>query len=183
MIRSARFRELAAHLDAGRAHLLSLLDGVDAARAARRPAAGAWSPAEIVEHLRLVEATVAKLLHAMLDRADLASLGPADDETSILGVLDRFRITDRRRLVQAPERLHPAPGVALAPALEGLAAARARLLEALARADGLAVDALAAPHPILGTLTFPQWAVFVAQHESRHAVQLADALRPGDPAA
>lgn len=60
-----------------------------------------------------------------------------------------------------------------------LEAARADLRAAVASADGLALEAVRAPHPVFGDLNLYQWIVFVAAHEERHAGQIREMAGAG----
>jgi DinB family protein len=173
-----RTAELTDYLARTRATLLAAVRTVPRDVARRRPSPDAWSVAEIVDHVRIVEASVARMLGRMLDRAD--ALEPAADTSSVLGSLDRFALLERRNPITSPEQVRPGPDPDLDEALRGLAQSRCDLDAVLRRADGLAVDGLLAPHPLLGPLSFNQWILFVAQHEARHTTQLLEtAARAG----
>ena len=68
--------------------------------------------------------------------------------------------------------MQPEDGVTFDGALAALQASRARLLEAIAKADGLPLGTVQVPHPRLGLLTLYEWLLFIARHEARHAAQL-----------
>jgi hypothetical protein len=165
----ARLDELAGPLAACRADVL--------AAAARAPDTrwreGAWSVAEVLDHLRLVETGVSKLVHVALSRHP----GPLPREmetTSVAHRLDHVALEDRGRRIMAPDAVRPRPGIARAEALTGLEASRRRLLDTLAQADGVALGEFSFPHPVLGLLDLYQWLLFVGQHERRHARQISE---------
>ncbi|HYW06495.1 MAG TPA: DinB family protein, partial [Longimicrobium sp.] len=101
---------------------------------------------------------------------------PADAEgDSVLGSLDRFRIEERRRRVDALESARPTHGLARAELLDALAASRAGLLELLRAAAPHDVSGVIHKHPALGDLNLYEWLVFVGKHELRHAAQIGEA--------
>ncbi|HEX5386616.1 MAG TPA: DinB family protein [Gemmatimonadales bacterium] len=167
-----RTSELIEYLARTRTDLVTALDQVPAPLRERRPAPDAWSPAEIAEHLRVVEDGIVRMLNRTLDRTDLDALGPEADTSSVLGCLDRFRLLDATRRIEAPELVRPAADVTFEPALAGLAKTRDGMIALLARVDGRAVGSITRPHLLLGPLTFYQWIVFVGQHEARHTHQV-----------
>jgi hypothetical protein len=140
----------------------------------RRPLSGAWSPAEIVDHLSIVESRVARLLGRLLDQA--GPLPRRGDAASPLSSLDHYRLLDRSIRVPGPEGVQPSPTANLSAAMAELEQARRGLQALLARADGLDTERIAAPHPLLGPLTFEQWMIFLAQHEARHTAQLREVM-------
>ena len=90
-----RLAELVRLLTHARAELLGVLNAVPAADAARRPAADAWSVAQIAEHLRLVETSIGRTLGGLVKQTDLDALGPETETSSVLGALDRYRFEER----------------------------------------------------------------------------------------
>jgi hypothetical protein len=137
------------------------------------PGDGGWSAAEIVDHLAVVETGVSKLVHVMLSRHP----GPLPRETatdSVLHRLDHLGLEARTRRIAAPAAVQPRPGVTRAMALADLERSRARLLETLEGADGVALGTFSFPHPLLGPLDLYQWLLFLAQHERRHTHQIAE---------
>lgn len=165
-------REIAALLDDERRHLLSVWVSIPPADRERRPSDGAWTPAEVVEHLRLVEGGSARLLVKRLQRAREAGLGSESDSRSRLGSLAAYDIDNALQRFEAPEGVRPAPGASAAPAEAGLEATRAALHDLLAAADGLALGDVRAQHMRFGDLDLYQWLEFIALHERRHARQL-----------
>ena len=59
-------------------------------------------------------------------------------------------------------------------AMRALEESRARLLDAMQKASGLALGSVTAPHPRLGTLTVYEWLLMIARHEERHAEQVRE---------
>ncbi len=147
----------------------------------RRPALSGWTPAEVLDHLRLVETGSAALLAKRLQRARDAGLGPETDHRSRL---DSFGTADFVTIApfEAPEPVRPMPDVRAADAEAGLRASRVALDQVMAAADGLALGEVKARHLRFGEIDFYQWLLFIAAHERRHLGQLTalrDALAGG----
>jgi hypothetical protein len=171
-----RFRELQDYLTEARRGLLETVSGLTAAQLQRRPADEVWSPGETLEHLRLTESSIVKVLRKLLRETDLSRLGPEGETSSIMGGLDAYRLVQVVRPVLAPAFVQPNPQADGQAALAGLGQSRAALIEVMAQADGWAVGSLRFPHPLIGPLDFYQWVLFVGQHEVRHTCLIQKAL-------
>jgi hypothetical protein len=171
---SPRIAELLQHLEANRLALRATVDDVPPARRGRRPGPDRWSVAEVLEHLAIVEGRVTSRLTAALAAARASGIA-ADDNTS--SVVDRSfldRVADRTNRFKTSEAGEPKDGLSADAAWGHLEKTRAAFLELLQSGDGLALDGIAAPHPFFGTLSFYQWAVFLAAHDTRHAAQIRE---------
>jgi hypothetical protein len=167
-----RFAEIVEYLETTRAALLARAAELPDGAGARRGDADGWSAAEVLDHLRRTESGIARLLGKLLERAGAESLGAESEEGSVMASLDRFRIPEMRRPIEAPDYLRPDPAATIEGSLAALRETREALLDVVRRADGRAVGTLSAPHPVLGPLDFYQWVLFVGQHEARHTAQL-----------
>lgn len=165
-------RDLAALLDDGRRELLAVWSSIPPADRERRPAPDAWTPAEVMDHLRIVEGGSARLLARRLQRAQEAGLGPESNPASRVGGMTAYDLPNSPVRLEAPEAVRPAPGASGADAEAGLVATRATLRDLLATADGLALGEVRAQHMRFGDLDMYQWLEFIALHERRHARQL-----------
>ena len=170
-----RLAELRAELDRTRDGLLAAVASVPAELAALRPEADRWSVAEVVEHLRIVEDRTGRLLGKLGKQAE--TVGPEVSSASVLSSLDHYGLRSPERRIGAPDAVAPTGAITLAEGLAGLVESRRQLLELLHRVSGRALDELAAPHPLLGRLSFYQWLLFLAQHEERHASQVRATAR------
>ncbi len=139
-----------------------------------RPAPDRWSAAEVLAHLAKVEGSSGKLfsVHARQLRESGAPLETSDDARAIIDGFTRFPMHVRTRMIKAPELVMPDEHSDFDDAVRALAASRARLLEAIVKADGLALGSVSAAHPRLGPLTMYEWLLMIARHEARHAEQL-----------
>jgi hypothetical protein len=161
-------------LELERARMLEAADRVPVHARNTRPAPDRWSAAEVLGHLTKVEASSGKLfsVHARSLRESGAPLETSDNAHPIIDGFTRFPLHTRTRMIEAPEMVLPAEGITFDDALLALSASRARLLEAIAKADGLALGSVSAAHPRLGPLTMYEWLLMIARHEARHAEQL-----------
>ena len=177
-----RLEELTALLDRARDELLRAVHAVPDDLRERRPADGRWSVAEVLEHLRVVEAGSAALLARRTLRAREAGVGPDPETSSVLGRLDGAGLLEPSVRRVAPEIVQPRADATVREALTGLEASRAALGETIRALDGVDGSQVKARHEALGELDGYQWLVFLAQHEMRHAGQIhaiAAALREG----
>jgi len=165
--------ELLRHLDANRIVLRAAVDAVPVAARETRPAPDRWSVAEILEHLARVEEQLTRFLGAKLGE-HAATLEPTTDTESILGRLDHRLIIDRRRRITSGERVMPRGDMDSATALAALEAARTKLRELVISYDGIAIDPVTLPHPVLGVIDAYQWFIFIGSHEARHADQIRE---------
>jgi hypothetical protein len=169
-----RLEELMEYTEAQRAALFVAVAAVPESLRERRPSPQAWSVAEVLEHLQLVEQGVATLISRKLDKARVAGLTPETETESLLRSLDRFALLERGTSMRAPEFVQPKGAVSAVAAAAALAESRRALREALAAGDGLALGAVSARHVLLGPLTLYEWVLFVGQHEHRHAMQIRE---------
>lgn len=131
---------------------------------------GAWSVAEIVEHLSISEPRIAHAIERMLTQT-------ADDGGSSRPFapfsLDEYAERARGK-IEAPEFLRPA-GASLTEGLARLRESRAALERLRPRFDA-ADYAVQFPHPAFGPLNAAQWLAFIGMHEARHLAQIERTL-------
>jgi DinB superfamily len=168
-----RTRELMDHLDSQRAILRAAFDAVPAGARDRPPAPDRWSPAEIVEHLALVEQRVGSALAARIASARAEGLGVDASNEPVLPTLDLERVASRRTRVKAPETSHPS-GLDAETAWAALERAGTAVRETLRSADGLALGTITHPHPFFGSLSLYEWFALIGSHEARHAAQIRE---------
>lgn len=169
-----RLVEIAAFLRTSRDELLAAAAAVPDERWTDAPLPEGWSAAQVLEHLRIVEHGVLRLLQKLGAEARAAG-HPLESVTD--PVIDQAfiaRTRDRTQRIEAPPRVTPVAAPARTEALAGIARERADLLAAMTDSDGLALGTLTWVHPVLGPLNLYQWLVFVGAHELRHAAQLRD---------
>lgn len=139
------------------------------------PGAGGWSPAEVIEHLTLVEVSTGRLITKRL----FAEPAPENllAETAGKDEVLRQRLLDRELKVEAPDFVLPSRRWA----------SREEMLDAFRTAREVTVMNLSdpsrdlrrfiAPHPVAGPLDARQWGLFLGLHLRRHLQQLDEILR------
>jgi len=172
-----RLAEIVDYLEVTRAHLLESAKRVSPSFAEIRPRTGAWCVAEILMHVAMVEGWAARLTSRSTSLGREQGIGRETSEESVLSSLDRFSVTKPVQPMMTTERGIPPRDSTMTQALEALGASRRALREALHDADGLNLGALTRHHPLLGDLNIYQWALFVGQHEERHARQIERTVR------
>ena len=115
-------------------------------------------------------------------KARAEGIPPETETSSVLGTLDRFRVSDLDRKLVAPELVVPTENPDRETAERRLADSRAALLAAIESGDGLALGDIRHTHLRFGELDLYQWILFVAEHEARHTAQLRDVARHLAPA-
>jgi len=172
-----RLDELLRYLDATRARLFATAAEINPAFASIRPRSDAWSAAETMAHLALVEEGVARLITRSVAWARSHGIGPEESDESIMSSLDRFNMTEPARKMAAPSIVTPEDEASIEQSLTSLRASRQRLREALIDGSDLDLSAVKRPHAVMGELNVYQWALFVGQHEERHRKQIERTIR------
>jgi hypothetical protein len=173
----ARLAEAMGYVEERRKELLQSFAGVPGDRLCRRAAPEGWSVAEILEHLRMVEAGVARLITKRVGQAREAGLGQETSTESVLPSFDRHSATLESAVLQAPVTVLPRADIDISDAVEGLEGSREALRAAAVSANGLSIGEIKHTHPILGELDLYQWLIFVGQHEGRHRKQIERTLK------
>ncbi|MBL0940075.1 MAG: DinB family protein [Gemmatimonadaceae bacterium] len=138
-----------------------------------QPSPGAWSVAQIVDHLAIVEdgsgRVVSKLIKMSGDvqEANTDPIGPT---------ITRFQMWNPALRIEAPDMVVPSATADFAQATERQATARQRLIATLMEASGRAIGEHTFPHQVFGPLNGYQWALFIAEHQRRHLLQISTTL-------
>ena len=172
----ARLAEVMDFVERKREELLQSFAGVSPEPMRRRVSDERWSVAEIIDHLRLVETSVARVIVKRAAEARASGVGEERSTDSVLNTLDHFGIEAASTLMEAPSIVRPRPYADPADAIVGLEESRQALREAAASVSGLALGEIKQIHRALGELDLYQWLVFVGQHEGRHAKQIQRTL-------
>ena len=126
---------------------------------------GVWSIAQNLEHLYLLEMSVAKGIRHAKSHGEVK---PVKEKPIHLTV-------DRTTKVSAPPYLEPSNGFQTPEELKGkLAQSREFLLQTIAHLTEQEMDEKSFRHPVFGTLSIRQWIVFVGHHEERHRLQIEE---------
>lgn len=166
---------LLALLETERARLLAEVARVPEALRAHELVPGAWSVAQVVEHVSRVDGGVAKLI-GMACAGTLRA--PNADPSAIVRAPMPARmealVRDRSNRLEAPERVRPSDGLSPEAAMAQLMAVREGLIDAFRNAPPAVLDEAAFPHPYFGPLTLRVWVELSAYHDARHAHQLSE---------
>src|SRR5262249_28594953 len=139
-----------------------------------RPSADAWSVAEVLEHLSIVETNIAGLLKRKIAEGRDAGIGAETDSSSVLNPSQGETMRDRARRIESPETTRPKSSLTADAAWEAAERSREAIRQVLVDANGLALGEISAPHRIFGQLNVYEWVGFVGSHESRHAAQIRE---------
>lgn len=172
-----RLAEISTYMDSTREALLDTVGDAGSAFASVRPTPDSWSVAQILAHLALVEAGIARLVSSSVQWARANGIGAETADDSILDCLDQFAIVTPAQKRKAPAVVDVGEEANIDDALKSLQTSRQIMHQALADADGLDLGSVVRPHPGLGDLNLYQWVLFVAQHEERHRRQIEQTLR------
>ncbi|MCX8088788.1 MAG: DinB family protein [Meiothermus ruber] len=155
------------HLGRSRQELLQLVDSLTDELLFRRPEPEVWSPAEVLEHVALVEESGGKIIR----RLRKVALGEAEPFPPSLPGQTR---PDGRLL--APPQMEPKGGLTRTQLLERLETVRQRLLLEVAESGECLPLPPTYAHPFFGELTALGWLQTLAYHERHHLNQLRHRL-------
>src|ERR1700694_2447639 len=173
----ARLAEAMDYVEERRKELLQSFEGVPGDRLCRRASDEGWSVAEILEHLRMVEAGVARLITKRVGQAREAGLGEERSSDPVLPTFDQHSGGLENAVMQSPATVVPRANIDINEAVEGLEGSREALRAAAVSANGLSIGEIKHTHPVLGELDLYQWLIFVGQHEGRHKKQIERTLK------
>ena len=130
---SHRLEELVRELERSRKALLKTLSSFTQAEldASPSPSAGAWSAAEILHHLQLIEIQLTRILSKQIERAEKMGIGPDLSGESLMHSPDAYSVATVTDGISAPQSVAPTKGMGNQELLEGLARSRRALLQKL----------------------------------------------------
>ena len=173
----ARLAEAMDYVEERRKELLRSFEGVPGDRLCQRATPEGWSVAEILDHLRMVEAGVARLITKRVAQAREAGLGEEKLTEPVLPTFDQHSAQLENAVMQSPATVVPRANIDINEAVEGLEGSREALRAAAVSANGLSIGEIKHTHQILGELDLYQWLIFVGQHEGRHKKQIERTLK------
>jgi hypothetical protein len=173
----ARLAEAMDYVEERRKELLRSFEGVPGDRLCQRATPEGWSVAEILDHLRMVEAGVARLITKRVAQAREAGLGEERSTEPVLPTFDQHSARLENAVMQSPATVVPRANIDISEAVDGLEGSREALRAAAVSANGLSIGEIKHTHQILGELDLYQWLIFVGQHEGRHRKQIERTLK------
>jgi hypothetical protein len=169
-----RSEEVLNYLDQTRTNLRAAVDSIPPPARNTKPEADRWSVAQVLDHLAIVNTRVAAAVGKWIAEAQANGLGPETTTSSVLGTIPTERILDRTQKVQAPETILPRSDVDAETAWTELETAQEKLRAAFLTGDGLALEQVIQPHPVMGPINMYQWVLFNGSHEARHTLQIRE---------
>jgi hypothetical protein len=173
----ARLAETMDYVEEKRKELLQSFAGASSNRLSQRVVKDSWSVAEILDHLRMVESGVARIITKRVGQAREAGLGEEKSTASVMPSFDKYSAILEGAVLKSPEMVLPRAEVDFKEALYGLESSRQALRAAVGSANGLALGEIKHTHAVLGELDLYQWLIFVGQHEQRHRKQIERTLK------
>ncbi|KPD00074.1 DinB superfamily protein [Geobacillus sp. BCO2] len=130
-----------------------------------RMAEGSWTIAQVLEHLYLIETSIAAMIAHTVKHGESQ---PVEEKPIHLTV-------DRSKKVEAPDFARPSDRFFSWHELkEKLRQSRQRLRQIVEQTPLHDLKMKSFPHPIFGPLNLKQWVEFVAYHEQRHLAQIEE---------
>ncbi|MBX3242846.1 MAG: DinB family protein [Acidobacteria bacterium] len=167
----ASIDDIFAFNESTRKRLSELAQGITPEVANSIPEGEKWSPAHVIEHLALTEASLAKVCGGLLKKAAEkgeaahGELAISDEFKNALGQMGSFK-------AEAPEMVAPKGAMTIADsfaAMEETALHLKKIRQLFAEYDS---SSRHFPHPYFGKLNAAEWLMLIGQHETRHIEQL-----------
>jgi DinB superfamily len=155
------------HLSVTRGFLLESVGGLSPAQWDFKPAGDAWSAAENMEHIVLVESGILAIVKGMNEGS--GSLPEGDRREMDEFILNE--IPKRSRKGKAAERLYPTGRWSGREALQQFLQYREQSIRLLVTRQ---LRAYAFPHPLFGPWDGYQWLLAAASHGARHTEQIRE---------
>jgi len=166
--------EIFAANDEMRRRLINRLEGLNDAEQNFHASNEAWSIAEIVEHLSIIEKQMCALTMKLLARAEASidtSAPPFDLQSNPVS-MQAFAEQAAREKYRAPEAVRPTGAVSIAESLAGMQRTRESLRQLQPRLEAANLSSASFPHPFFGALNLYEWLAFIGMHEARHLRQI-----------
>ena len=159
-------------IDETREKIYRRVEGLSDEQATARANADAWTAAEIIEHLALIEGRLLQMMKMMLTKAESAGAGSKDAPIEIESFsLDKYIERSLNEKYTAPEAVRPSGQATLTDSLAKLKRSREELKALRPRIEATDLSNVTYPHPAFGPLNFYRWLAFIGIHEERHLRQ------------
>lgn len=153
------------HSQSVRAELVNEVQNMTDEQLNQKPSQDVWSPAQILQHLYLMERVIIGGIKQVLMSGEKREATEKPLELVI----------DRSRKVPAPENLKPGDGpFQKETLLSKLEESRRELINFAETAPEHMLNEQAMKHPHLGDLSLKQWVEFIGYHEKRHLLQITE---------
>jgi len=165
--------EIFAANDDMRARLLNCVKRLNPAQQNFHLTEGAWSIAEIVEHLCLIETQMYALTKKLLAQAEANGVeGSRPDLQKNPVSMGEYAMRAAHKKFQAPESVCPAGTQTVPESLVKMERARESLRQLQTRLEAADLSKATFPHPFFGSLNLYEWLAFIGMHEARHLRQI-----------
>ena len=161
-------RPILAQLDKAQRGLLLVADSVPAPQWRQNPQQGAWSAAEIVAHLMMVEGTIISKAGQLVQQRP--KVVPIWKRAHLPVILAEWRGVKRRTPIPLDESLLDEKQRMLSRLRE----VREKTLAFIKETSGRDLSAYRWPHPFFGSLNLYTWFRTIAHHEVRHTKQIQE---------
>jgi DinB superfamily len=159
-------------MDETRERVSSKVGGLTPTQAEFRATPEAWSIAQIVEHLSIMEDRLSRLFTMMVKKTESAG-APAREGQSFRPVsLEHIVERSLKEKYNAPEVVHPSGDVPVQDSLARMRRSREALRELRPKLETIDLSGATYPHPAFGPLDLYQWLVMIGMHEDRHLRQI-----------
>ena len=177
MMKYTSVAQIIEEIDQTRDRLCQRVEGLSDEQANVRQDPSAWTTAEIVEHLSLIEGRLLRMMSMMLTKAEGAGLRSNDAPIEIQSfTLDEFIERAGNEKYTAPEAITPSGKVPIEESLANMRRSREELRSLRPRIEATDLSTVTYPHPAFGPLNFYQWLALIGVHEERHLRQAEAAL-------
>jgi hypothetical protein len=158
-----------------RQELKDLLAEISNEELRRKPEAGKWSIAEVVEHLQMVEHSMVRISAKLLEKAK--SNGEANDGNLTFSPFFTERSDEiARTKVEAPEFVRPGGDRSVEESLAAMAVTREKCRGLKELFEAYNGNIYKFPHPFFGELSAIEWLGLIGSHEQRHIRQIRNIL-------
>lgn len=130
-----------------------------------------WSPAHVIEHLALTEASMAKVCGSLLKKA--AEKGETANGPIVISEDFRNALNQSASFkAEAPEMVAPKGSMPIADSFAAMVETAAHMTKIRRMFAEYDAAAHRFPHPYFGRLNAAEWLMLIGLHESRHIEQL-----------
>lgn len=169
--------EIFVFIDKKRERLVETISSLSDEQTAQRRTPDAWSIAEILEHLSMIENGLSIAINKLLEKAEAKGLvsenkGVLNPPISLAAEAERAK--DAK--FQSPEPFIPKKAATVSTSLESLKSSRAALHELRSRIEAVDGSEVRFPHPAFGPLNLYQWIAFIGLHEAHHLRQIRETI-------
>ena len=154
-----------------RERIYSRVTGLTNEQGSFRPAADAWSVADLAEHLCITERRVMGLLTRLIEETELRGSGAGTNGFKAFS-LEEYIEQAKGKKFSAPVGAQPREGLEISESIVRLRRTREELRSLQPRIESLDLSEATLPHPAFGPLNAYYWLAFVGLHEGRHLAQM-----------